>query len=261
MTVEQSSRPSLKDRFDRNPFISEGGTTKEKFSAEQSSRIKVVRRIDEHGQDASRSYLTTTEHGSIVRSSFVEHITVDKTRFLKFYTDTLGLWLLDLSKTARRVLICLLREYQSEINKDILFFTLKTAKHYDSKISNAVLHKGLVELIEAQLIAPAEKGPHWFWVNPYYIFNGSRIKYTKIVEARDEARETQEDIDSLMSAEDQEELVVHATKRAATDSEARNVTKIIAGKRRARERFKEKEDAANQEYTDTVDSFKKGKGK
>ena len=118
----------------------------------------------------------TGEVRNVQDITFGKRITVDKTRFLKFYADGVRMFL-GLSSAGIKVFMAI---YQQLIDDD-KFQQEKIILSYDSLpeeiqdvISKATFYRGIRELKKVNLIAPTLVDAV-YWINIDYIFKGNRL--------------------------------------------------------------------------------------
>lgn len=104
---------------------------------------------------------------------------VDSDAYIKTYEAGI-VAMLELPKAAQHVLKAMLKEYGSDrkyINTHRIYISYYSAQYdrgYDQGIQNYRL--GRKQLIEANYITPDPQEPNWYWINPDYVYNGSKIK-------------------------------------------------------------------------------------
>lgn len=182
MHEKRTINPNL--RYEINPFISKEGDEAEAMSVAVKQRQRIVK-TEQVNADEKKDFIVMESEGEGVTQSFVHQELVDDEQFIKIYSGYLSQWLLNLSKTAQRMLVVVLKAYQQEgIGQDAIFLNLKSAEKYDPTIKRGTFHKGLADLYEASIIAPSARGYGWYWLNPHYIFNGNRINFARVVRRR-----------------------------------------------------------------------------
>jgi len=113
--------------------------------------------------------------GEIVEkhTAVLKKIEVDETQFRKIYTSQIGaLW--NLSKAGIRLFSYLIEIMKP--NDDRVFFDLDDCMKYCKWTSKPPIYKGLMELIDAKIIART-KHFNLYYVNPSIVFNGSRVTF------------------------------------------------------------------------------------
>lgn len=85
----------------------------------------------------------------------------------------------DLTSAGSKVFFLLASEMQKNIGKDRVDLSYSMAKVYDIEMSRPTYSRGLRELFDKEFIYPIAGYTAKWWINPNYIFNGSRIEFIK----------------------------------------------------------------------------------
>jgi len=125
---------------------------------------------------------------------------VDGERFVKLFTDNIGLTF-DLTSPGIRTFGVLLWAVQNKaISKDEVDLDVHTLEEFfkanpDKKtMSKETLKRGLRELTNAQIIARTVRQGRYY-INPNFIFNGDRIAFTTLIERSDTHNEDQQELE------------------------------------------------------------------
>ena len=98
--------------------------------------------------------------------------------FIKLYTGQLKVWF-DLTRTGQRVLVALLLTMQKRaIKKGEVELTPVTIETL-SGLGGTATYRGVNELIKQRLIARYALGPHHYFINHNYVFNGDRDAFLR----------------------------------------------------------------------------------
>lgn len=109
------------------------------------------------------------------QTTFVRQIEVDEAQFVKFYLSNFKVFY-GLSEKAIRVFDYILSRLQ--VNSDEFTFFIDECLQYSRYKAKKVVYAGLVELIQAEIIAKG-KTDIFFYINPMVVFNGNRVTFAK----------------------------------------------------------------------------------
>lgn len=148
-----------------NPFMITSGTRAKKKSFTAPNR------------DLS---IVNVQSGEIVEqvAGFTSFYEADEGQFLKLYVDGAKAHK-DLTSAGTKVFFLLASEMQKNIGKDRVDLSYSMAKLYGVEMSRPTYTRGLRELFEKEFIYPIAGYTAKWWINPNYIFNGSRIEFIK----------------------------------------------------------------------------------
>lgn len=105
---------------------------------------------------------------------------VDKSEFTKIYVKSIGV-LMDLKPNTVKVLMYLVGKTDYENKAYLNYYEDYKELKYKNHVS---VYKGLLELVEYNMIAPAIY-PHFWWINPLLICKGERFAiYTEYVKSK-----------------------------------------------------------------------------
>lgn len=124
------------------------------------------------------NYMVKSDTGEVVASiaGFWQAEEVDSTKFLKLYVNGVKAFS-NLSTKGTKVFELMYYEMQKEIGKDKIYLNFNAIDPH-IKIAKTTFYDGVAELVEKKFLAPTTF-PHWFWVNPDYIWNGDRLSFVK----------------------------------------------------------------------------------
>lgn len=124
------------------------------------------------------NYMVKSDSGEVVASiaGFWQAEEVDSTKFLKLYVNGVKAFS-GLSTKGTKVFELMYYEMQKEIGKDKIYLNFNAIDPH-IKIAKTTFYDGIAELVEKKFLAPTTF-PHWFWVNPDYIWNGDRLSFVK----------------------------------------------------------------------------------
>jgi hypothetical protein len=124
-------------------------------------------------------YLIKGETGETVAAiaGFWQAEEVDSTKFVKLYVGGVKAFS-GLSTKGTKVFELMYYEMQREIGKDKIYLSFNTIDTSIVKLARTTFYDGLNELVEKKFLAPTES-PHWYWINPDYIWNGDRLAFVK----------------------------------------------------------------------------------
>ena len=136
------------------------------------------------------NYMVKSDSGEVVASiaGFWQAEEVDSTKFLKLYVNGVKAFS-NLSTKGTKVFELMYYEMQKEIGKDKIYLNFNAIDPH-IKIAKTTFYDGISELVEKKFLAPTLL-PHWFWVNPDYIWNGDRLSFVKTYVKKQEQKESQ----------------------------------------------------------------------
>jgi len=173
-------------RYEQNPFLGECNIPLRK----QQVRVSALGKDD--------NILVNQSTGEVQGTHVVSYKKVDAERFVKLFTANIALTF-DLKSAGLKALNVLIWAVQHRaIGKDEVDLDTYTLQEFlDSyepplKMSQATFSRGISELEEAKIVAKAKRRGRYF-VNPNFIFNGSRVAFTTLIEKKPEGEEEQQD--------------------------------------------------------------------
>lgn len=133
------------------------------------------------------NYMVKSDSGEVVASiaGFWQAEEVDSTKFLKLYVNGVKAFS-GLSTKGTKVFELMYYEMQKEIGKDKIYLNFNAIDPH-IKIAKTTFYDGISELVEKKFLAPTTF-PHWFWVNPDYIWNGDRLSFVKTYIRKEEQK-------------------------------------------------------------------------
>lgn len=143
---------------------------------------------------AGQKLMVDNQTGAVddsVKMFYHKYRDVDRTQFVKLYVSEIAS-LFDMSKTALKILGYILGSLKPK--KDELYIYLPELAEYCGYNTSRQLYRGLVELINNEVITQSIKPNMWF-INPAYLFNGDRLVFIRdyrTKEAIDEIHEVVE---------------------------------------------------------------------
>jgi hypothetical protein len=102
---------------------------------------------------------------------------VDNTKFVKLYVNGVKA-VTGLKNAGVKVFEVLYHKMQDAINKDQVYMSFLALNQDETPMSEATYTRGVRELIEKKFVAAAP-APGWFWVNPFFLWNGDRLAYVQ----------------------------------------------------------------------------------
>jgi hypothetical protein len=129
-------------------------------------------------------------------SQFLTSKEVDPESFTKVYNDSFYHFF-GLKEAGKRVLGYVLQIIKP--NKDMFYLDLQEAKQYANYSNNRSISEGIVQLVEAQIIAKSSKGKYWYFINPMVLFNGDRLQI--VIEYRKQVKEAGKMTDKMIADE------------------------------------------------------------
>jgi hypothetical protein len=122
--------------------------------------------------------LIVSEHGEVLApAGFHEIVEVDRTKFVKLYVNGVKA-LQELSSAGAKVFELVYMVVQENPGADRFYLHLMEAEKHGLKISRAVFHRGLSELIEKEFMFESVM-PNIYFLNVDYLFNGNRLAFVK----------------------------------------------------------------------------------
>ncbi len=142
-----------------NPFLKD-------LTPEMKNRNKYIGRKD----------ITFTDGNGLV-SAGVQLIgqkhQVDSEEFIKIYVKSMDI-VFDLKIPSREVLIYILK-FCIVKDSDMIYLSHEHCMEKCNYRSKGAIYRGLTELLKKNIIHKVEGDEHRFFINPKYIFNGSRL--------------------------------------------------------------------------------------
>ena len=149
---------------------------------------------------ADNNILIDQSTGETKGTSLTTYRKVDGERFVKLFTDNIGLTF-DLTSPGIRTFGVLLWAVQHKaISKDQVDMDVYTLADFlkanpeKKSMSKETMKRGLRELNNAQIIARTLKQGR-FYINPNFILNGDRIAFTTLIERSDTHNEDQQELE------------------------------------------------------------------
>jgi len=171
ITIKKKSLKKVSDfvKNKENPFLTQA-----------------IESIDKNIVKRYRSSTNTDEKATLVaydpntseilgHTRFVRQIEVDEAQFAKLYLANLKMFF-NLSKAGIRVYAYILKVLTP--NRDEFFIDIDEALEYTEYTAKSSIYIGIVELIEAEIIARGKRDSQYF-INPMMSFNGDRITFAK----------------------------------------------------------------------------------
>ncbi len=122
--------------------------------------------------------MIVSEHGEILApAGFHEIVEVDRTKFVKLYVNGVKAFQ-GLSSAGGKVFELVYMVVQENPGADRFYLHFMEAEKYSLKISRAVFHRGLSELIEKEFVFESVM-PNIYFLNVDYLFNGNRLAFIK----------------------------------------------------------------------------------
>ena len=170
MINDQKNLIEKKTRYEKNPFLNFTVTAnKRRMTVAKGSVIKTLNNDGEIDENSSEMETT------ISQIKLVDH-----EQFVKFFTSQISS-IFDLTSPGLKIFTLLLLEAQKNVGGDMVFLSKniisKLAKTQQKSIAAATYFRGISNLIDAKIIAPATLGSGWFYINPAIIFNGDRARF------------------------------------------------------------------------------------
>lgn len=160
-------RKNIFQKYEENPFVEKA--------------IEVVKANSSHRKQYMNGnkgvqQIVLSDSGEIVgQTMFAKIVEVDEDRFAKLYLNELGL-LWEMNKASLRVFSFILSSLTP--NNDQFYLSNRKALEYTGYKSQSQLNTGISKLLELGIIAKA-LDEHMYFVNPMFVFNGSRITFAK----------------------------------------------------------------------------------
>jgi hypothetical protein len=157
-----------------NPFI-------ENFELSLASKSVKISPIGK-----GSNVLINTHTGEVHGTHVSTYRKVDDAEFVKIFTANIALTF-DLKTSGIKAFNVLLFAVQkSAIERDLIQideYTLEKflANNTDKKLSYSTLKRGLLELIEAKIIAKHTSRSMYF-INPNFVFNGNRVTFSTTID-------------------------------------------------------------------------------
>jgi hypothetical protein len=169
-TTEQEQKTKIKGYRDypaksENPFAITSGLKAKRKSTPS------------HNRDLSLVNVQTGEEVEQV-AAFTSFYEADEGQFIKLFVAGAKAHK-DLTSAGSKVFFLLASEMQKNIGKDRVDLSYSMAKLYGLEMSRPTYTRGLRELFDKEFIYPISGYTSKWWINPNYIFNGSRIEFIK----------------------------------------------------------------------------------
>jgi len=170
--AENSKSTYLKKRiyqkFKENPFIDKAIQT---ISQNTSYKRQFMK-----GDKGVQSQIINSDTGELQgQTMFVRMVELDEDKFAKIYLAELGL-LWEMKKPALRVFSFVIASLIP--NKDEFYFSTTKALEFTKYKSISQLNIGISQLLSLGIIAKCID-EHWYYINPLFVFNGSRVTFAK----------------------------------------------------------------------------------
>lgn len=155
-------------QYKENPFSPKNGLADLCFK----TKFKPV--ISTRDPDDTRISAINVCSGEVLgHLAWYRHDQVDEDTFVKLFVKHLGAFL-DLSTAGIRVLMYILLNLRP--NHDLITFDIDECCQFCKYSSPNSVRKGLVELLDAQIIARG-KNEYFYFINYHIVFNGDRYKF------------------------------------------------------------------------------------
>ncbi len=154
-----------------NPFIE----TENKIQANIIKKSKYL-----HTQTFNVTITDNDEQEVNGTSAIYTYQEVDESKFIKIFTQNIKA-MYELTGSAYKIFVLLLKALQDVISKDTVFFDYDTAKEIQynlttTELARSTYEKAILELVEKKFLAP-HKRRGMFYINPALIFNGDRVVF------------------------------------------------------------------------------------
>lgn len=188
MSDDTKTKKATIVRYKENPFL-------EDLDIKIRSKQVKVSKLGKQDNVSLVNEDTGEHHGTYIGTTK----RVDEEQFTKLFAQNITMTF-DLKSAGIKAFNVLIFVTQSTaIEKDKVFidkFVLEEFNEcHNKKLSKAVLYRGLVELINAKIIARCQREGEYF-INPSFCFNGDRIVFTTIIEKKSKEEKTKEIGDS-----------------------------------------------------------------
>jgi hypothetical protein len=111
-------------------------------------------------------------------AAFTSFYEADDSQFIKLFVAGAKAHA-DLTSSGSKVFFILVSEMQKNIGKDKVDLSYSMSKIYGVELSRPTYTRGLRELVDKEFIYPVPNYTAKWWINPNFIFNGSRIEFIK----------------------------------------------------------------------------------
>lgn len=161
-------------RYEINPFL-------DQLVVPETNKQVVISPL---GKD--NNVLVNQETGEITGTSVVTYRRVDEEEFVKIFVKNIALTF-DLSSAGIKALNVLLYAVQrycigrDRVSLDIYVLEEFLKENPNAKLSYPTFRRGITELENMKIIAKTLK-PADYFINPSFVFNGNRIKFTTLIE-------------------------------------------------------------------------------
>lgn len=150
----------------------------------------VVIRTKDKRLTIARGLSVVDKEGEFVAEGTVTQLVpVDDAKFVKVYVQNIA-GFFDLGKPGLRMLGVFLNVVQENPGRDRIVcpyeYACEVMSRLDDghKLTRPTYDRGVGELIERQIIAPATGGAGFFFINPAVLFNGDRAKFMRVIVKR-----------------------------------------------------------------------------
>jgi len=152
------------ERFRRNPFI-------------ESLDIPKVHKVD-YFNSVKEEAVAMPDGTAIKFNSFRKKNVVDPTKFVKLYSETIGIWF-GFSKPAQNMIMYVMSKLIK--NTDFIYASLNDYAEITKVYSRPAMNRGILELCNKGVLAKSCDTNKYF-INPAYIFNGNRFATIELFE-------------------------------------------------------------------------------
>lgn len=170
-------------RYKHNPYVNKSG-----LNVPVAKKMQTISTWK--GTKGSDISIVNNSTGEVVGTAVTTYKKVDKTQFIKLFTQNIGL-AFDLTSSGIKAFTVLIWAVQNKMGADCLTLDIYTLEEFlegatdksgnKLKLSPQTFKKGLTELCKAQIIAKAIRQGDYY-INPYFIFNGNRLTFSTTIE-------------------------------------------------------------------------------
>lgn len=155
------------EKYEINPFVEK--------AIETIAENRVVKKQFMRGDKAITSRVINDDGEITGQSMFVRMVEVDEDKFAKLYLNELGiLW--DMQKPALKLFSFVLTALTP--NNDQFYFSMTKAMGYTGYKTTTAVNNAISQLLALGVLAKTIED-NWYFINPLFIFNGSRVTFAK----------------------------------------------------------------------------------
>lgn len=130
---------------------------------------------NQHHHTASPSFVIANDEEARPVATFTTTHPVEREQFCKIYLSAVEAFV-PLTTAGRKVFVVLFAQLQKNISKDIVQLAFAHVAETNIQMKQSTFTRGIRDLYDNKFIVPIEGLVSTWFINPDYVFNGSRLK-------------------------------------------------------------------------------------